>query len=224
MDPPQHLLHHKGFLFLFILTLLNLLVLDLWLMKNFQLRANPSQPIQSSTTQLQPTAILDNQVCPKNCLTAIDDATSSLKLTTVITTAPATRTIVSQVSQPRSDGVKEFFIPLGTGSNTASDWTDVPGVKAEIDSTKYSNIQKVLFETSVHVPNANQVIEVRLYNETDKYIVANSEMLYPSGTTQNFRISEIKLGDGLKTYKVQMKTELKYTAILDQSRLHITTY
>ena len=75
----------------------------------------------------------------------------------------------------------------------------------------------------MHVPNANQIVEVRLYNETDKYIVGNSEFLYPSGTTQNFRIAEIQLGSGAKTYKVQMKTQLQHTAVIDQARIHITT-
>lgn len=174
----------------------------------------------------------DSNTCSSSCITAINEAVAPLK----ITVSPTPKIKSTQTPQPttipfqqtalnQNDNlVKEYFIPLGSGSSTASDWTDVAGVKAEIDRTKYGNIQRVLFEASVHVPNANQVVEIRLYNETDKYIVGNSEILYPSGTTQNFRITEIQLGSGAKTYKVQMKTQLQYTAVLDQARIHITTY
>lgn len=174
----------------------------------------------------------DSNFCSPSCLAEINEAIALFK----ITPSPIPQISIAQSLQPtiiqvqniapsqNDNSVKEYFIPLGSGSNTASDWTDVTGVKAEIDRTKYSRIQKVLFEASVHVPNANEIVEVRLYNETDKYIVGNSELFYPSGTTQNFRIAEIQLGQGAKIYKVQMRTQLQYTAILDQARIHITTY
>lgn len=226
MNPPVHWLHHKVFLLLFFSLIINIFALDLWLAVNFK-PTNKKQVAQQSTITPRPFPTgLKNQSCPLSCLSAISEATASLKLTTrmespPLPTAPPPNIIVSQ---KEINAVKEFFIPLGTGTSTAQDWTDITGVKAEIDNTKYGKIQKVLFEASVHVPDANEIIEVRLYNESDKYIVWNSELTFPSGTSQNFRISEISLGQGAKTYKVQMKTQLKFPAVLDQARIHITTY
>ena len=220
-----------------ILLLVNLLVLDLMIgMKWLENSNKPSREVTAASTDVMPTSkpapISDtaSKTCTPSCLAEIDKAVAPLKIT--ITSIPrkassqiSQTTVVIQptVSAQKSSAVQEFFIPLGSGSSSAADWTDVTGVKAEVDSGKYGVIQKVLFEASVHVPNANQIVEVRLYNETDKYIIYNSEFLYSSGTTQNFRIAEIQLGSGSKTYKVQMKTQLQYTAVLDQARIHITT-
>lgn len=239
MDPPQHWLHHKAFLTIFLLLVINILVLDVLFGMNFLGRSENqiSQAVTLSTPtptfSYAPTLSSETQACSPSCLSAIDQAVAPLKITPSPTsrsrsqpTPPPTAIPILQptTSSQKVNTIKEFFIPLGSGSSTAADWTDVPGVKAEVDSTRYGTIQKVLFEASVHVSNTNQIVEVRLYNETDKYVVSNSEFLYPSGTSQNFRIAEIQLGQGAKTYKVQMKTQLQYTAVLDQARIHITTY
>ena len=239
MDPPQHWLHHKAFLIVFFLLVSNLIALDVFVGMNLSDKTNKGvgQAITATTAvpTTDPTLITDNyiQACSLSCLSAINQAVAPLKFTPSPTsrlrsqpTPIPTAILVYQpsIGSQKEVAVKEFFIPLGSGSSTATDWTDVPGVKAEIDNTKYGQIQKVLFEASVHVPDANQIVEVRLYNETDRYVVSNSEFLYPSGTTQNFRIAEIQLGQGAKIYKVQIRTQLQYTAILDQARVHITTY
>lgn len=221
----------------FFLLIVNLLVLDyligMKLLDNSSKSPKQTEAVTSSEMPKiteSPIIQTNPQTCAPSCLAEIDKAIAPLKIT--ITSIPRKQT--NQVSQTtyvvqpttatqKTSSVQEFFIPLGSGSSSAADWSDVTGVKAEVDSGKYGNIQKVLFEASVHVSNANQIVEVRLYNETDKYIVGNSEFLYPSGTAQNFRIAEIQLGQGAKIYKVQMKTQLGYTASLDQARIHITT-
>ena len=224
----------------FFLIFLNILLLDLFAAINLMDKKNKySSQSRAVSISITPTPIFpsadesQSQNCSPNCVSEIDRALAPLKKALSATprlaktqtgTLPTTAPVVQPTESSQHQAtVKEFFIPLGTGSSTAADWTDVPGVKAEIDSTKYANIQKVLFEASTHVPSANQIVEVRLYNETDKYVVSNSEFLYPSGTTQNFRIAAIQLGQGAKTYQVQMKTQLQYSAVLDQSRIHITT-
>ncbi len=243
MDPPQHWLHHKVFLIVFFFLITNLIALDIWVGMSL-LGLTNRQPSQAKVAP-PPSSQTNSQSCPEDCLTTIDKELSKLKLVTPSAISPTLRSGSEQAIRPAStqstqpttlpapkvvapsqdiNTVKEFFIPLGTGTSTAEDWTDVPGVKAEVDNTKYGKIQKILFEASVHVPNANEIVEVRLYNESDKYVVPNSEFLYPSGTTQNFRIAEIQLGQGAKIYKVQMKTQLKFPANLDQARIHITTF
>lgn len=125
--------------------------------------------------------------------------------------------VVTPVSQ--QPAVKEFFIPFGAGSSSAGDWTDVPGLTAQIDFGNYSPIKEIHFEASVVIPTANETASVRLFNETDKHPVWYSEITLTNG--QFVSSNPIVYDTGLKTYQVQMKTSLLYTANLIQSRLHI---
>ncbi len=106
----------------------------------------------------------------------------------------------------------------------SDDWQDVTGLTAIVDITNYSQIKKVTFEASVHIPAANERAFVRLFNATDKHPVWFSEVSLEGGDTKLMVSPPITLDSGAKTYQVQMKTSLKYQAILDQSRIHIVTY
>jgi hypothetical protein len=140
--------------------------------------------------------------CPAGCLTAIN------KLAGGATTATA----------------KEYFVPLGTGTNATSDWADVVGASATVDTAQYPKIKKVVFEATLAVPTGNQIAYVRLFNETDGHPVWYSEMFMNTTGPTLLTTQAITLDKGSKLYKVQMKTQLKYPANLNQSRIHITTY
>jgi len=209
MEQSQPHSQHRLTYFLYFLLTVNILALDILVAKNLLTKR------QEYVSQAKAVSI---SIAPSPAARE-----STLSEPTPTQPLPIAKNVQQTVSQQKENTVKEFFVPLGTGSITATDWTDVPGVKAEVNSNSYGSIKQVFFEASMHVPNANQIVEVRLYNETDKYVVDNSIFLYPSGTTENFRIASIQLGSGSKTYKVQMKTQLGHTAILDQARIHITT-
>ena len=195
----------------------NLAYLDFLAYKNTQniiiekpVTSHPSNEVQNNINAA-------NQMCPVACIDQIYEATASasVKKTPSPTVAKTTTSITSQT--------KEFFVPFGSGSNATSDWEDVPGLKAYIDSTKYSSIKSVVFEASVRIPTGNEVAFVRLFNETDKHPVWFSEVSLEGGEAKLLVSSPITLDTGNKLYKVQMKTSLKFTAILDQTRIHITT-
>ena len=140
-----------------------------------------------------------------------------------VTTQPPTVAPVSSSSQ--SSGVKAFFVPFGSGNGYSLDWTDVPGLQAYVDTANYGRIKNAVFEASVYVPTGNETVSVRLYNETDKHPVWNSEVFFNGGSSAQLLLSQpVTLDAGNKLYKVQMKTQLQYTAVLNQTRLHITVY
>jgi hypothetical protein len=139
--------------------------------------------------------------CPSACITAINRLGGS-------SVSPA----------------KEYFVPLGTGTSTAGDWTDVTGASSYVDTAQYPRIKKVVFEATVMVPTGNQTVYVRLFNATDKHPVWFSESSMDSTGPILLTSSAITLDRGNKLYQVQMKTQLKFTANLSQSRIHITTY
>ena len=76
----------------------------------------------------------------------------------------------------------------------------------------------------MRIPTGNEVAYARLFNVTDKHPVWFSEVSLEGGTPQLLISQPVAFDSGRKLYQVQMKTSLKYTAILDQARLHITTY
>jgi len=141
-----------------------------------------------------------------------------------VTEAP-TPTIVSPIYKNpvnQTLGPKEYFIAFGSGANASDDWQDVPGAEAVIDFGNYQNVKEIKFEASVNVPTANEAVSVRLFNKTDQHPVWYSEVTMNGGASSYLVSSPITYDSGSKTYQVQMKTQLKYTANLTQSRLHIT--
>lgn len=204
---------------LFILVILNLVGLDIWVAQNRKTstETNESLNIQAPIIQAVPT----DTACPASCVSQIQEATASVNLalpkTTIVTTPSPTTSLTSS-------SVREFYVPLGSGSNATDDWADVPGVQAYIDSAQYGSIKNVVFEASVSIPTGNQKAYVRLFNVTDKHPVWFSDVFLEGGTGQLLISNYITLDSGNKLYKVQMKTSLKYTANLTQARVHITTY
>jgi hypothetical protein len=210
---PQGFSPFKFFVIFFIfLILLNLIYIDFL---TFKL---PNPDIIPATLPIKKAIQRESDVCPQSCVSQIQEATASYKFST------PSSTVASEEITSASKGVKEFFIPFGSGSNSSSDWQDVEALQAYVDSANYEDLKSVVFEASVHVSTGNQTASVRLFNATDKHPVWFSEVLFNGGGSPQFLISKpITLDEGNKLYKVQMKTELKFIAVLDQARIHIIT-
>lgn len=212
-----------GFVVLTVSVLMNLVVLDFWVISN--------KPIEQIIQRESGSVSKESAQCPASCISEIREATSSVKQTVAApaskksleTSSSVTSTTVSTPVQTGSS-VKEFIIPFGGGSNSSEDWEDVAGLQAYVDSTKYGSIKSVVFEATMRIPTGNQTAYVRLYNATDKHPVWLSEMSLEGGTPKLLTSQALTLPSGNKLYQVQMKTQLKFQAILDQARLRITTY
>lgn len=218
---------------IFVLAIVNLAVLDIWVVKNTNSVKNKEVDKSSTSSSKNPleqvvvptsaTATL----CPADCISKISEATSSLKLSQPESKAkavPSSQSTTTSTPRQSSSTVKEFFIPFGSGSNSAGDWSDVSGLAAYLDTTQYGQIKSVYFETSIHIPTGNETASVRLFNVTDKHPVWFSEVSIEGGTPKLLISDPITLDSGRKLYQVQMKTSLKYEAVIDQARVHITTY
>jgi hypothetical protein len=201
----------KFFVIFFIfLVLLNLAYIDILTFLGKKSDVAQITPVAQKPLQKE------NDICPQSCVSQIQEATASYKPTF------QTLTITPIEAKSFSPRVKEFFISFGSGSNSSSDWKDVEGLQTYIDSANYEGLKSVAFEASVHVPTGNQTASVRLFNATDKHPVWFSEVLFNGGGSPQLLISKpITLDEGNKLYKVQMKTQLQFQAILDQARIHI---
>lgn len=154
-------------------------------------------------------------VTKSNSLSSSPTPVASPIVSAVPTTQPKTSSVGSQ------NTVKDYFIPLGSGSNQSSDWTDVPGAQVTVDLGQYQDIKEIRLEVSVNVPTANGSVYVRLYNVTDKHPVWNSDVVGSGSSTTALVSPAVIYDNGSKSYQVQMKTQLGVLANLTQSRIHV---
>src|SRR3989344_6163266 len=58
-------------------------------------------------------------------------------------------TRINQISgKTMTSTTKEYYVPLGTGTNTTDEWTDVSGASAYINTASYSKIKQAMFEAT----------------------------------------------------------------------------
>lgn len=208
---------HIVIIFLLTLITLNLFLLDL---KVF----SPSGSIQISdittvatpnpSPTVNPFAIqTQNLICPNSCLSIIQQATSSAS-------QGSSQEVLLQTAlrQP-----KEYYIPLGTGSTAKSDWDDQTSTETVIDPANYGHIREAYFIASFRNPTQNGQVEAQLYNVTDKHLVWESHVIMNGPSSQTITSDKITLDNGLKLYRLQLKSTMQFAATLDNAKLRIIT-
>ena len=206
------------FLVVFSLFLANMLILDYLTLKKPQfVPLINSTVIEPTIVPAGQTEVLEEPGCPLACGEKIDEATKA-----ALANLKAQPTAKLPVTVPQSE-VKEFFIPFGGGQSQAEDWENLYGLEAYIDGSKYGNIKEAVFEATVQIPTGNEKVFVRLYNATDQHPVWNSEVSHEGGSPQILISGPVEMIKEKKLYRVQMKTSLKFLAILTQARVKITT-
>lgn len=196
--------------FIELILLINIIFVDVWFAQSL-FKQPQGASIQSNVLSPMPTLIV-----PK-----ITEITQSI----TPTLTPVPTLIKTQVQNTQTQValpvIKEYFVPLGIGQSTASDWTDVPGAQSYVDNTSYPSIKQVIFEAAVHTPTGNQTAWIRLFNKTDGHPVWFSEMSWSGGDQQFLSSQPISLDTGSKLYIVQMKTQLQSASILDNAKIYI---
>lgn len=201
--------------FLVVFIILNVIAIDAWI-----LNLGNVQSLKRLEANKQPTSVkpitTSVQACPQSCINYIEEATATMPVPEISPSTGGSQQTIAQI--------REFFVPIGSGTNSSSDWEDVPGLQVVVDTAQYGKIKNAYFEAAVYVPNGNEIVSVRLYNVTDKHPVWFSELTFPNAnTSQQLTSDNITLDSGNKAYKVQMKTQLKIPASLNSSRIRILT-
>lgn len=209
-----------------LILVANLVLLDLFLVKQknelLDLQTRLTQITPLVQTQLpvasisgEPQVIISNSnSCPQSCLGIITNATKSA---TVVARPQSTQSLLAPITPP---SVKEFFIPLGTGSlTTLNTWTDINTAQATFDTANYPSMTAAYFEAIMHTNQGE--VKARLYDTTTPFIYSGEQVSTTSNTGQLVSHS-IPIRSGSKTYKVQMYTTIA-TGTLDQARIRIVT-
>jgi hypothetical protein len=181
--------------------------------------------IKNSKISLKPLAVTAPTPVPQKTDSSEEcNASCKEEIAKQIAAAYAEKTPIVQKQTSNSSSVKEYFVTLGSGSSTSSDWADIPGAQSYIDSNAYGKIKKVTFEVSLYTPTGNQTAYARLYNVTDKHPVWNSDVSIDGGLPELKISSSISLDLGSKLYQVQMRTQVQSRTNLENAKVHIVTY
>lgn len=202
---------HIVIIFLLTLTTLNLFLLDL---KVFAPENNIKISDITSVVTPIPSPIA-NSSCPNSCLSIIQQATSGATDSLNNNQPPTTNYQLSTI--------REFYIPLGSGSTSKSEWEDLLSTDTVIDPVNYGNIKETYFIASLKNPTQNGQIEAQLFNVTDKHLVWGSHVVMNGPAVQTVTSDKITLDKGSKLYRVQLKSTLQYSSSLDNAKIRIIT-
>ncbi len=209
---------HIVIIFLLTIITVNLFLLDL---KVFAPENNIkisditaiATPVPSPITNYQ--LPIANSSCPNSCLAIINQASEASRLGA---------SNLTNLSNPSSTSIqREFYIPLGTGSTTKSDWDDLTATETVIDPANYGNIKEAFFIASLKNPTQNGQVEAQLYNVTDKHLVWDSHTKMSGPVSQTITSNKITLDKGTKLYRVQLKSTMGFSASLENAKIRIIT-
>lgn len=206
--------------FLVLLIFINLLYLDVIIFQGGNIKTIEKIITAPAASQ---NAQNDQTFCSEACIDKINQLSLSLNKITPSPNPVPTKIEVQTVNNLTTPSTKEYYVPFGSGSGSSGGWQNVAGLQASINSAAYGTIKTVVFEASLHIPTGNETAGVRLYDVTQNHPVWNSEVDFNGNTNSVLLASQnISLDSGNNVYAVQMETQLQYTAVLDQSRIHIT--
>ena len=135
-----------------------------------------------------------------------------------------TKTVVTKETQTIvQTAQKEIFIPMGSGATKSRDFADLTAPDGTIDTSKYANIQSVVFEASIWVEGGNGAAYAQLYNVNDKTGYIESQITNNTGTAVVKTSGNSLLPVGQKTYRVRAKTDIvEFAAQISNARIKIT--
>lgn len=203
---------HLVIIALLVLVILNLFLLDLRVFRPQTVRLADIQ-----TTAVSPTPpLLPLQTgCGTDCKSAIRQEVAS-QIAAVTPQQPRYSASAQTTSQ------HEWYIPLGTGSTTDSNWRDLPATETQVDPLLYGTGISTTFIVSLRNPTKNGQTEVQLYNVTDSHPVWGSRLVMNGPQTQTLTSGPITLDPGAKTYRIQLKSSISYEVFVDNAKLRIT--
>lgn len=180
---------------------------------------------------VQPLALPDTEtsVPPQASVTA--KIQTSAEISNLLKTATESLTmrvdtLTGNSGQPttsvaQNQSVKEYYVPLGTGSTNSTTWIDLPGVEAYIAPSNYGTITEMYLEVAVRVPTGSGQVFARLKNVTDNNSLFESEVSYEGTAGKLISSGKIPVPTQTKLYRMQLRSSLGSEVVLDNARIKL---
>lgn len=212
---------HLVIIFLLFLITLNLFILDFYVFSNKPLvkvsDISTSLLVKTSPTIFPNNLLPDERNCPSSCLAVISEATKSS-----FPRAGDENNQSAKVIQSRQiKTAREYYIPLGSGSTNRNYFDNLTATETTIDPENYGAIREAYFIASLRNPTQNGQIETQIYNVTDNHPVWGSQVIMKGPVSQTITSGKITLAQGLKLYRVQLKSTMSFDAYLDNAKIRI---
>lgn len=201
-----------------VIALVDLFFLNWSVFKSEKLKADPPAGEAGSGKSTEDRAITDIQSPPPSPLDIASPSPTSAPDTS---TGAGTQTIVEEKTVVQT-AQKEIFIPIGSGSIKKKDWGDIPGLEVTIDTTKYSDIESIVFEATIWPEGGNGRAYARLKNISDSNPLIESQISSASTTGELKTSGNIPFPGGSRKYGVQSKTDIEnFAAHVENARIKI---
>jgi len=196
--------------FFITVCFVDLIILNINFFKNNQ--PSPVANVASVDTSLLPTLaskinLLEAEIAR---LSTITPAISPVAITSAPTTKNTTRHL-------------NYLPIIGSLSQIAYDWVDVPGSQFYFDTADYSGLKEVRFEGNLKLVNGNGLAFARLYDTTNKTALINSQIQTSSQQEIVATSDSVRFLSGRNLIKVQIKSLTADTAVFTSGRLIITS-
>jgi hypothetical protein len=226
---------HFPLIFFLLFISLNLLLLDIKIFSDLYSTATESaNTFRSPVVETQSYKAANPEVCSQSCTELINKSISQVqnKISEEIQTSPiySSRIGSTDITSDQTTFIlpekarKEYYIPLGTGYTSKTEWNDATSTETTIDPGNYGGkIVEAYFIASLNNPTQNGVVEAQLFNVTDKHPVWGSLVTMNGPQTQTIQSNQITLSNGNKLYRVQLKSSLGFQISLDNAKIKIIT-
>lgn len=170
-------------------------------------------------------SIVDTQTTPKdsmNLKTTVEDKDEATNAASLSNPTPVQQVII-QTSVPTSEGVQEFYVPLGSDTTSNTQYTTLPSTQSLIDTGSYGNITQAYFIGGLSNPTGNGFVQAQLYDVTNQHPVWGSTITLSSGVPgpQTIISNPITLDPGANQYAVQLMSTLGYPGYIDNAKVRI---
>ena len=108
---------------------------------------------------------------------------------------------------------------MGSGSTVSREWVDINSALVKVDTSKYSSIKEIRFETSLSILGGE--VSVRLKNKTTGGVFYDSTMSHNTSTSTWKTSAPLSLPNGEFEYIVQLKSSSGELAKVEGSRIKI---
>lgn len=150
-------------------------------------------------------------------ISGIDKRVERLELATQSAVTKQAANVTAPISN--KSGVNEYFVPLGFGQTSQTEWIDLNGTAVFVSPNNYQNIKEVLFEGGMSIVGGE--VYARVKNKTTGAVIDISQISNNTQASKTVVSAPFQLHPGNNEYIVQIRTSSGETGSIEGARIRI---